>query len=302
MALFGRLLFMLATLGVGFGARWYGVLDEERTDRLNWLAFYVALPALIFASTHDRALGEIVTPPLLAGLWIVLLTVVGLSWLVHRTAPSRGERSVAIVQSYHSNFGYLGLPLVAATMGGTAAAKASVILGVGALTQVPLTILFLITINDADAAVHEELGSLATNPVILSLAAGLTVAATGLPVPQAAVGVLAPVGQLALPIALLCVGASLQIAASPGDFERVGSVVALKVFLMPALAWVAFTLLGADTLTLQTAVVMFATPTAVSTFIYANELGGDADLASLNVFATTVVSLGTLFVLLRLFV
>lgn len=41
-----------------------------------------------------------------------------------------GKRSVAIVQSYHGNMGFLGLPLVAATMGGEAAAVASVMLGV----------------------------------------------------------------------------------------------------------------------------------------------------------------------------
>jgi len=41
-------------------------------------------------------------------------------------------------------------------------------------------------------------------------------------------------------------------------------------------------------------------PTAVSTYAYATELGGDATFASLNVFATTVAALGTLSAFLQL--
>jgi len=45
---------------------------------------------------------------------------------------------------------------------------------------------------------------------------------------------------------------------------------------------------------------MLGTPTAVSTFVFANELGGDREFASLNVFVTTLASVATLFVLITL--
>jgi len=45
---------------------------------------------------------------------------------------------------------------------------------------------------------------------------------------------------------------------------------------------------------------MLRTPTAVSTFVFANELGGDREFASLNVFVTTLASVATLFVLITL--
>lgn len=69
---------------------------------------------------------------------------------------------------------------------------------------------------------------------------------------------------------------------------------------MPVLAWVVFSLLAVDTATFIASVVMLGTPTAVSTFVFASELGGDEEFASLNVFATTLVSIGTLFVLIAL--
>lgn len=222
------------------------MLHERRRDRLYAAAFYVALPALIFTPTYDRTLRGLLSVELVVGLWAVLFTLLGAGWLVHRRIGSRATQSVAVVQSYHCDFDYLGLPLVAATLG-AAAGKASVILGIGALT-------------------------------------------TGL----------GWIAQLALPVALLLVGSSLDLQLPGSEWESLGSVVALKVLLMPILAWVAFTALGADPLTRNAGVVMLGAPTAVSTFIYATELGGDAEFASIAVFTTTLVSVGTLGVVLQL--
>ena len=295
-----RLGYMLSLLAVGVAAREVGVLRSSRRDRLNALAFYVALPALVFASTHDRPLGELLSAELVAGVWLVLFALVGVGWLVHRRTDSRATRSVAVVQSYHSNFGYLGLPLVAATLGSAAAAKASVVLGVGVLTQTPLTILLLVSLNDAEASIRRELSSVARNPILISLALGLGVAALSLPVPSPVATGLGLVGELALPLALVLVGSSLELELPRGDLETLGSVVALKVFLMPALAWIAFSALAVTPLTRNAGVVMFGAPTAVSTFIYATELGGDAEFASVTIFTTTVVSVATLSLVLQL--
>ncbi|MEF8882260.1 MAG: AEC family transporter [Halapricum sp.] len=295
MDLLTRLLYMLGLLGVGVAARALGVLDDRRTNWLNRFAFYVALPALIFVSTYAEPLGEILSPTLVVGLWIVVLVTASLSWIVHRRRRTPATRGVAVVQSYHSNFGYLGLPLVAATLGSAAAAKASLILGVGALTQVPLTVLILLRVTDTDASVLDELRGVVTNPVLVALSIGLLFSWQGATVPAAAATGLGYLSDLALPVALLCVGASLELTLPERDYGTIGSVVALKVFFMPLLAWATFTALGAPTLTLQAGVLMFGAPTAVSTYIYASELGGNRRIASVNIFVTTVVSIVTLF-------
>ena len=300
MEVVGRLLALLALLLVGTGLRATGVLDDARTDRLNDVAYYVALPALIFVSTYDRSIGELVTPALLAGLLFVLFATAILAWLVHRNRPSRARQSVAVVQSYHSNLGYLGFPLVAATFGADVTAVAGVILGVVGLVQVPLTVLVLVAFNDADAAIGRELRGLVTNPVLASLFAGLAVGSAGIAFPSFAVVGLDAVGALSLPLALLCVGASLRVDLPTTDFGATGAVVALKIGCMPVLAWAVFSLLTVDPATFTASVVMLGAPTAVSTFVFAGELGGDEEFASLNVFATTLASVASLFLLIAL--
>ncbi|WP_255171362.1 AEC family transporter [Natrononativus amylolyticus] len=295
-----RLLALLAVLLVGAGFRSSGVLDAGRTARLNAVAYYGALPALIFVSTYEQSIGELVSGALIAGLLVVLFTTAGLAWVVHRTQEASGRQSVAVVQSYHSNLGYLGLPLVAATFGAQVTAVASVILGVVTLIQLPLTIVVLSTVNGTDAELTGALRGLATNPVLLSLVAGLATGSIGATVPGTLALGLDAVGSLALPLALLCVGASLTIDLPSIDFGATGSVVALKIVWMPVLAWAVFSALAVDTATFVAAVVMFGTPTAVSTYVFAAELGGDEQFASLNVFTTTLVSILTLFVLITL--
>lgn len=294
-----RLGYLLGLLALGLGARQVGLLTERRTDWLAAAAFYVALPALVFSSTYDRDLGSLLSPALVAGVVLVFAATAAVAWVVHRRQPTRARRSVAVVQSYHSNLGFLGVPLVALTLGEEATAVASVVLGVGILVQTPLTIVALVAINDADASLRGELTELAGNPVLWALAAGLAGSPLGLVVPGPADAALAAAGELALPLALLGVGASLQVELAAFDPGATGSVVALKVGLMPALAFGVFSLLTVSPGAFAAAVLMLGMPSAVSTYVYASELGGDARFASVNVFASTAASLASVVAILQ---
>lgn len=295
-----RLLVLLAVLLAGTGLRTIGVLDAGRTERLNAVAYYGALPALVFVATYDQPIGSLVSPALLAGVLLVLLSTAALAWFVHRNRDSSARRSVAIIQSYHSNLGYLGLPLVAATFDASVTAIASVILGITSLMQVPLTVTVLVLLNGARASLRRQLAKLATNPVLLALLAGITIGSFGVPVSGTIVVGLDALAALALPLALLCVGASLEFDLPAFDPVATGTVTAVKVAAMPAIAWIVFSALAVDGDTFTAAVVMLAMPTAVSTYVFSSELGGDEQFASLNVFVTTVVGVATLVVVVTI--
>ncbi len=300
MAVLERLLTLLAVLLVGTALRWLGILVDRRIELLNSVTYNIALPALIFTATYDRSLLSVLTGPLLEGLVIVVLGTVLVGWVLTRGESTTARRSVALVQSYHANIGYLGLPLVAATFSDHVTAIASVILGVVALMQVPLTIIVLSSMNDSGAQLHSELRQLLTNPVLVSLVLGLAVGTTGVGVPTSIAGGLDAIGDTALWLALLCVGGALSIDRAAIDPWATARVVAVKIAWMPLFAWLVFSVLAVDHATFTASVVLFGTPTAVSTYVYSSELGGDDTFASINVFVTTVLSIGSLFVLIRL--
>lgn len=294
-----RLLGMLAVLLVGTGLRSVGVLDSSRTDRLNAATYYVALPSLVFVATYDRSITDLLSGALVVAVLAALLGTAGIAWVLHRNRPA-ARRSVAVVQSYHSNLGYLGLPLVAATFGPDVTALASVVLGVALLVQVPLTVGVLSVVNGTDTSVVREASTLARNPVLIALVAGILIGAVGAPVPVTVASGLDLLGSLVLPLALLCVGASLRVDLPVADPGATGWVLALKLGFAPAVAWATLVGFGVDAATLTAGVVMLGTPTAVSTYVFATELGGDAAFASRNVFVTTVASVASLYVLIGL--
>lgn len=300
MEVVGRLVLMLVVLLAGTGLRVAGVLTAARTARLNALAYYVTLPALVFVSTAGQSVADLLSSALVAGLIGVFLATAGLAWLVHRRRSSWPRRSVAVVQSYHSNLGYLGLPLVAATFDSAVAAIASVVYGVLSLLQVPMTISIMTALGDRETSIRREGRRLLTDPVLAALAAGLVVGAAGVTTPSPVVAGLDAVGSLALPLALLCVGASLRLESDAFDLADTGTVALLKVGCMPALAWIVFSLLAVDRATFAASVVMLGTPTSVSTYLFAGEFGGDTAFASVNVFVTTLCSVLTLSALVVL--
>jgi predicted permease len=295
MSLVSQLGSMLGLLVAGVALRSTGVLGAARRDRLTTLAFYVALPALVFSATVSRPPGAIVSGRLLVGVAIVLYGFVALGLVVHRHRPDPARRAVAVVGSYHGNMGFLGLPFVATAFGGLAAAKASLVLGISALIHISTTVVVLTRLTGAETQLRAELAELVRNPVLLALMAGLTGATVGLVVPPTATRLLETLGALALPIALLTVGATFTRDQGLVDSSIVGQVAALKLVAMPLVALGVFMLLEPVASTVRAAVVMLAMPTAVSTYIYADELGGDADLASATVVATTAVALLTLY-------
>ena len=168
-----NLAWMLALLGAGVAARGTGVLTPVRTGYLTGFAFYVALPALVFDSTAGTDLRDVLSVAVVVGVVAAMLSVAAAAWFVHRRVGSPAARSVAVVQSYHSNFAFLGLPIVAMTLGSAAAAKASLLLGAGALVQTPLTVTLLGTMNDTETDLRTELRGVARNPVIAALVVGI---------------------------------------------------------------------------------------------------------------------------------
>ncbi|WP_181685646.1 AEC family transporter [Halorhabdus salina] len=295
-----RLVVMIGLLAVGVGLRTGGILTATRVGWLNSVAFYVVLPALVFDSTHAEPLGEIVSVRLLLGVVVLVAVTAAIAMVVHRRLESASARAAATVQSYHTNLGYIGLPIVASALGDQAAAIGSVVLGIGALVQIPLTVTLLVRITGAGTNVRDEIKRLVTNPVLIALLIGLAVSQAPFAVtgqPAEGIGLVA---EAALPIALLCVGGSIELESIDFDRSIVGSVLALKLLVMPAVAWLVFFAIGATPWELRTVVVMFGAPAAVSTFVYVTEMGGDRRVASVNVFLTTVASAVTLSALITL--
>ena len=134
---------------------------------------------------------------------------------------------------------------------------------------------------------------------------GLAITASGWSPPAALLRPFELVGGAAVPLALIALGISLGGARplhNGPDSEPRFTVVAIKVLVQPALAYLIGRLLGLDGILLLAAVVMSGLPTAQNIFVFATRFGRAPGLARDAVVLSTLiggVSLILFTVLLR---
>jgi predicted permease len=141
--------------------------------------------------------------------------------------------------------------------------------------------------------------ALATNPLLVSPVAGLLLALLGLPLPLAADRFLTLLGAAATPCALVATGLMLVETTERFQPLLVARLVALKLLVQPAIAWVlAYHVVSLPTAWAQTTVLMSALPTGAGAFILAKLYGREAGAISGTVLVSTVLSFPTLSLLL----
>src|SRR5690606_779096 len=113
------------------------------------------------------------------------------------------------------------------------------------------------------------LDQIVANPLILACAIGLAANLAGVRDLSYASDALALLGQAAMPVALVCVGAGLDFRALRASLPRVAASSLLRLVAAPALVWGAASLTGAAPLQAAVAVGIAATPTAAASYTLA---------------------------------
>ena len=132
------------------------------------------------------------------------------------------------------------------------------------------------------------------NPLILACAAGLLMQALGAtelgPVGEA----LRLLGQAAMPVALITVGAGLDFSALRADGAKIATATGLKLAVAPVVLWASAHALGLSPFASAVAIGIGATPSAAASYMLAREMGGDARLMAAIITATTLLSFLTM--------
>ena len=278
---------------LGWVVRRWGFMPTEFLGPANRIVYYLAIPAMIFRAISKASLGEefhgAVLFISLAAAALVYLAAWGLCrW--RNVAPARAG---AFVQSAgHGNLGYIGLSVAFYYLGETGFVRAGLIAGFLMILQNILSVLAL-QANRPGLKPNGSGGlmkSLGGNPVILSALAGILASAFQVPIPLVLQRSLDILSGLALPTALLLIGASLSLSALRERLFTVMGAVALKLFLLPALGLILYKVLRVSPGDYLPRLILRASPTATVTYVMAQEMRGDADFAVAAISASTMLS------------
>ena len=132
----------------------------------------------------------------------------------------------------------------------------------------------------------------ATNPLLLACVLGLLLAGTGIALPLALQRTLSAAGQMALPLSLVAIGATLSLQGLHVGWQPVLAASVLKVFVSPVIGYLLGALVfGLSGAALRSVLIFIACPTAVASYVMTDQLGGDAELAARIVILTTLLAL-----------
>jgi hypothetical protein len=200
--------------------------------------------------------------------------------------------------TFRSNLVFVGFPIVASALGDKALGLAALYTGFVTPIYNLIAVIVLTLPHHREAGTRFPLApivkSIALNPLIIACVAGIFFAAFRIPLPTIMDRTLHLAGDIATPLALLVVGASLNFDRLRAEMRAAAPIVFLKLFVYPALVFTALRWLGLGGIALQTPVLLLAAPTAVVSHIMAREMKGDDQLAGAIVIGSTLLSLFTI--------
>lgn len=287
---------ILGIIAIGYVVGRLGMLGPQAQDVLARLAFFVLSPCLMFTVLSQADVHTLFSKALAAsaiaalGSALIYILVVRLAW--HRPTP---ELTVGALAASYCNAGNVGIAISMYILGDAAYAAPIMLLQMLVMAPAALTALDLSTSSGLSA--RSIAAQPFKNPLLIAALLGVLVALTGARVPTAVAAPLSTIGQAAVPIMLLAFGLSLhgQRILEPGSGRRdVIFASAIKMAIMPAIAWLAGSALGLDHDMLRAVVVLAALPVAQNVFNYAQRYNRGVIIARDAISITTLGSIPVL--------
>lgn len=274
-----------------------GLLTEGFTTVADKFVFKVALPVQLFqdiAAMDIRAdfsgkfvvFCMIATTCMFAATWILGAVFLKDKSMVGAFAQAAARGSAAI----------LGIAFVENLYGDSGMTPMMIVAAVP-LFNIYSVIILTVTSSEGKfncALVKKLLVGVVTNPIILGIAAGMVWSLLGLPMPVILSKSVHSIASTATPLALLVLGATFKGREA---LQKIGPTIAaafLKLVAIPAAIFPFAIHMGFRGSELVAIMIMLASPTTVTCYIMAKNMGGDDTLSASVVMTATLLSSVTL--------
>ncbi len=283
--LVGQLALMLLYLLCGFILCRRGLVGEAGSKAFATLLIYLVIPAVILRSFCTTS-----TPEKSIALLISIgLAVVGLLLAIVVSRLIFPRDAAAEFGAAFSNAGFIGVPLISATLG------SDVVFYVASFIAL-LNILQWTYGQDRMGVVTQSRLKQFACPLVVSFLLGLVIYFLQLPVPTILSDGISAVASCNSPLAMILLGIYLGQTSPRYVFgtRLVWGISVVRLVLVPALTLLLLTFVPAD-ITLRTAVLLVAAaPVGANVSMYAQRAGLDHRVATGSVCLSTLLCVGTM--------
>ena len=260
---------------LGFFLHQVHIIDDGFASKLNKFVFSITLPVMLF---HQLGSTNFVD-----------------AWDSRFVLFCFTVTAVTIVQAaYRSSAAILGIAYMQ-NMYGDASMAPLMIIGSVPLYNIIAVVVLTLTAenelsNDRDRLFKKTVFSILKNPIILGIVFGLLWSLSGLRFPHILDKTLQDIGSVSTPLGLLAMGASVELNKVRGSMKNSLIAVFIKLFgccmlFLPLAVWMGFR--GSELIAI---LIMLGSPTTVSCYIMARNMGHEGVLTSNSVILATVFS------------
>lgn len=280
----------------GYALHRYKIVGPEIWSAVEHICFYILFPFLIVQTVATVNLADL---PVIDYAIVIFGGVIGMMILLLIARPLMARMGISgpsftsLFQGATRWHGFMALAIVGALYGeaGIALGALAISLLVPILNIATIAVLSIWGQMDDGPAIstRDILLRVAKNPLIWACLIGFLLNYTG--VPQFAFNAIVIIGDGGLGLAMLAVGAGLQIAA----VRQTKWLLLLGVFIrlvgMPLIMILLSWIVGLEGLPRTIAIIAGAVPTASTAYVMARKMGGDYDLMA-NIVTFQVIASG----------
>ena len=300
-------------IGLGFYLFKVNFISKELQQGLNKIAYWLGLPAFLFykvcfAKFEGKVAGNLLIC-MVSGTLFAMMSAYFFSKVFKASKESTGA---SIQAAGRGNLAFVALPIIMAVVQTKSPEEASLIIDSAILTLTPVVILYnLICVTflvihssrKSENLKKDILKELYTNPLILACALGLVFNFYGpeLNKQNAFFRVCETIGMSAFPMALLGVGSQLAQISIKGHIKWVVVFALIKTCIAPLIGFTVSRFLNMSYLETLAVMLMLSSPTAVASYVLADQLRCDPDLTASTIMLSTIFSFFTFSAILIIF-
>lgn len=293
--------FLLVIIGVIL--KQLKIVDDIFIKSTSHFVFYVSLPVFIFIKLHDVEINQTFDEKMILIIisGILLTFFIGLLFAKYSKLKPQNE-GVFVQGAFRSNYAIVSLAIIIRMYGTEVAAKAAFLLLFALplynfLAVIALTIPY---IKSKKLNLNKMLFEIIKNPLLIAVSVAIVYSLFNIGLHSTLKITGNYLAETALPIALIGIGGSLNITSlKEASGAALGSSF-IKIILSPVIVIIISYYLGIRGTDLGIIFIVFASPTAIASFVMAAGMKGNIKLAGNIIIISTLGSIFT--IILGLFI
>jgi len=283
-------------IAVGFISRRLKIINEAFVDVTSKFVFQVSLPVFVFLEISELDLTQAFDADQI--IFVIIGTILSYILIWIGTIPfikNPPDKSAFVQGAFRGNYAIVGLAIISNLFSAEALGKATLVLAfLLPIYNILAVIVLTVPKHQGKIKLRSITLEILLNPLILAFIFALPVSIFRIKLPEIIISTGSYFADLALPLALVGIGGSLNLENLKKASSLAFIASAIKIIIIPTIITITAYLCGYRNNDLGILFIVFGCPTAIASFVMADAMGANSKLAGNIIMITTLGSVFTI--------